>query len=226
MVYTIGLMPRPRFFKLAPSARSRLLRVATKHLARHGLEGASLNDILAEAGISKGAYYYYFDDKDDLLATVLEDAIAPLFDRLAVPDFDRLTREQFWPTVERLVRRWAASWDLSSDLLRVALQFTDAQRHSARFAPILAKAQRMYRLLIEPGQRLGCVRADLPADALVHLLEASDAALDGVFLSLHPKVTRASLERHTKLVFDTFRRLLVAEASPSRPPGTRSRRRP
>jgi AcrR family transcriptional regulator len=218
-------MPRPRFANLPPHARARLLRVATKHFARRGLEGASLNEILAEAGISKGAYYYYFDDKDDLLATVMEGAIDTMLARLPTPEFDTLTREGFWPTVERFVADWAATWDLSGDLMQVAAQFTEAQRRNERFAPIVAKMQTFYRMLIEPGQRLGCVRTDLPADALVRLLEANDTALDSLFLSLHSKVTRESVDLHMQLVFDTFKRLLIADASAGKPSPGRGRTR-
>ena len=35
-------------------------------LTAHGFENASLNRIIKKAGISKGAMYYYFDDKMDL----------------------------------------------------------------------------------------------------------------------------------------------------------------
>ena len=203
-------MPRARFFNLPPHERSRLLRIAARHFARRGLDGASLNEILAEAKVSKGAYYYYFDDKDDLLATVLDDAVEAMLGKLGVPDLDHLTAGEFWPTVERWVATWPAVLDTSSDVFRVAAQFTAARRSSARFAPVLTKAQGLYRRLIEPGQRLGCVRTDLPADALIRLLEATDAALDGIYLSTHADVTPETMERHMGLVFDTFKRLLVA----------------
>ena len=220
-------MPRARFFHLAPGARSRLLRIATRHFARRGLEGASLNEILAEAGISKGAYYYYFDDKDDLLATILDQAADEMLGRLELPSFDRLTRAEFWPTVERLIESWSQWADVPNDLLQVALQFTTLRRQNARFEPILAKARRLYVALIEPGQRLGCVRTDLPMDVLVRVLEANDAILDGIFVSLHQSVTQASLARHTRLVFDTFRRLLEVRAPERRRParGPRGRHR-
>jgi len=220
-------MPRARFFNLAPRARSRLLRIATRHFAERGLEGASLNEILADAGVSKGAYYYYFDDKDDLLATVMEDAVAQMLARLPMPDLDGLAPADFWSTVERFVERWAASVDMASDVFKVAVQFSGAQRRSERFAQVLAKAQSLYRVMIETGQRLGCVRTDLPMDVLIRLLEANDAVLDSIFLALHDRVTVESVREHTRLVFDTIRRLLVAGPPPAqrRRASRRGRRR-
>ena len=68
-------MPRPRFERIDPSLRETLLAVATRELARAGYEGASLNQIIAAAGLSKGVFYYYFDDKADLAVTVFEHAL-------------------------------------------------------------------------------------------------------------------------------------------------------
>lgn len=213
-------MPRQRFLNLTPAARRELLGVATKHFARHGFERASLNEILAEAGISKGAYYYYFDDKDDLFATALEDALDALLEKHPVPSFEGLSARTFWPAVEAYVASWAAALDASSDLFRIVAQLTEAQRRSPRFASMLARANALYRVLVSAGQRLGCVRRDLPEEVLVRLLEANDAALDSLFLTLHPRATPADVRAHVALVFDTFRRLLVA-APPARPTGSR-----
>jgi AcrR family transcriptional regulator len=220
-------VPRRRFFNLDGKARERLLRVAAKHFARRGFERASLNEILGEVGISKGAYYYYFEDKEDLFATVLELTLEELMrQQPAWPDFDALTKETFWPTVSRLVDAWVSRISLSSDLFQAALMLTEAQRRSPRFAPLLAKSRETYRTLIEPGQRLGCIRTDLPVGALIRLLEANDAVLDAIFTTDAAKVTRERLARHAQLVFDTFHRLLIAEpgfAPASKPKPRRAR---
>jgi AcrR family transcriptional regulator len=204
-------MPRQRFYHLAPQERRRLVDIATRHFATEGFERASLNEILAEAGISKGSYYYYFDDKDDLFATALESAVDDLMARLPLPALEKLQAAEFWPTVERFVASWASSLDVSSDLFQAALQLTESQRQSPRFAQMLEKSATVYRALIAPGRRLGCIRSDISVDALVRLLQASDAVLDAIFVSTHKKVTRASMAAHARLVFDTFKRLLVAE---------------
>ena len=214
-------MPRPRFLNLAPEERKRLLDVATRHFARDGFEAASLNEILAEAGISKGAYYYYFDDKDDLFATALERAVDELLAHMPMPALASLRREEFWSKMERFVQSWATSVDTSSDMVQAAMQLTEAQRKSPRYAPIFAKAGALYRALIESGRRLGCIRSDLPVDVLVRLLEANDSVLDGIFVAAHAKVTREVLDAHARLVFDTFKRLLIAEPAATRTPAPR-----
>ncbi|HVP66055.1 MAG TPA: TetR/AcrR family transcriptional regulator [Anaeromyxobacteraceae bacterium] len=208
-------MPRQRFLKMPEAARARLLGVALREFADQGFEQASLNRILTAAGVSKGACYYYFDDKEDLFATAVERAVDLAVARLQMPTFDGLSPQQFWPAVERLVGGWIEILESSSDLVRVSRLLDESRRRSPRFAGIVAKGHALWRTLIETGQRLGCVRDDLPLELLLRLIEANDAALDRAFLAMHPEVTRTALEAHIHLVLDTFRRLLDVDAAPS-----------
>lgn len=200
-------MPRARFFNLGRPQREQLLAIATRHFARSGLEGASLNEILAEAGLSKGVYYYYFDDKDDLFATVLENALDSMVEKIPFREIDDLDRASFWPTIENLFREGAATF-ASPDLVLAASQLTEARRASPRFAPLLKKVHRFYGTFVEKGQHLGCVRKDVPLEVLVRLLEVIDAVLDASFLSSGNKISETRIDAHMRLVFDLFRRLL------------------
>src|SRR5262245_9197198 len=54
------------------ATRSGLLDAAERLWAEHGIHGASLDDIAAAAGLTKGAVYSNFTGKTDLLLAVLE----------------------------------------------------------------------------------------------------------------------------------------------------------
>jgi TetR/AcrR family acrAB operon transcriptional repressor len=58
--------------------RERVLVAALAEFAERGLQAASVEDIAARAGLTKGAVYYYFSDKHDLAA----DLQAQLWERL------------------------------------------------------------------------------------------------------------------------------------------------
>ena len=56
--------------------RAKLLEAATCVLARSGFERATLDEIVREAGFSKGAFYVHFESKDDLFWAMLEERIS------------------------------------------------------------------------------------------------------------------------------------------------------
>ena len=62
-------MPRPK--QADPLARRQILAAALTVFSRTGYAGTTLDDITAEANLSKGAIYWYFDNKADLFATLL-----------------------------------------------------------------------------------------------------------------------------------------------------------
>ena len=98
-------MPLPRFHKLEPERRQAILDAASEEFAANGFEGASYNRIIAGAGISKGAMYYYFADKDDLFRTVLDESSQRLIEALKVPKVIPADRDAYWNECEAVYHR-------------------------------------------------------------------------------------------------------------------------
>ena len=80
----------------APQAREqtreRLLAAAARVYARAGFNGATLDDVAAEAGFTKGAVYGHFGSKENLLMALVDEHLArqiaeqiALIDRGAAP---------------------------------------------------------------------------------------------------------------------------------------------
>src|SRR5689334_21797503 len=69
----------------AGEAREELLTAALRVFARRGYREAGVDEIAAEAGYSKGALYWHFSGKEELLTALLEERIdAPMHDRFAL----------------------------------------------------------------------------------------------------------------------------------------------
>src|SRR3981081_664987 len=65
--------------------RDELLTAALRVFARRGYGQAGVDEIAAEAGYSKGALYWHFSGKEELLMALLEERIdAPTRDRVAL----------------------------------------------------------------------------------------------------------------------------------------------
>src|SRR5271155_3439548 len=72
--------PKRRATRLRDSERTRerVLQAASREIYRSGFQSASLDTILAVAGVTKGALYYHFDSKEALGYAVVDEIIAKI----------------------------------------------------------------------------------------------------------------------------------------------------
>ncbi|OBI16250.1 TetR/AcrR family transcriptional regulator [Mycobacterium sp. E2497] len=86
----------PRVVKHPDVRRGELLDRATALFLRDGYDNVSLNDLIADTGISKGAFYHWFPSKDALIAALAErsarDAFAGVEAAVAACGGDALAR--------------------------------------------------------------------------------------------------------------------------------------
>ncbi len=203
-------MPRPRFEKLEVARQERLLDAAAREFARFGYEGASINRILEAVGLSKGAFYYYFDDKADLAAAVLfwayRDVLA-LYDTLAVPE----DGARFWDAIHQLAREGLAMLERSPYANELAARlghaFANDKDLSARVMQAAAKSFAAIAAIWKRGQELGAVRTDIPIATQIAIYQAIKEALIRSCLPDGRAPTREEFERLVELQLDLFRRV-------------------
>ncbi len=96
-------MPSERFLKLEKEKQERIIRAARREFSHVPYERASINKITQYAGISRGSFYTYFEDKEDLLAYIFQEeeraAAAYLQERMEEHDGD------IWLAVHSWLRR-------------------------------------------------------------------------------------------------------------------------
>lgn len=63
------------FYKISEEKRQLIVEAALKEFSRHAFHEASLNQIIKDAGISKGGMFKYIEDKTDLYIYVVEEAL-------------------------------------------------------------------------------------------------------------------------------------------------------
>jgi AcrR family transcriptional regulator len=66
-------LPKETFYNLPQEKRDRIIAAIKKELARAPLEEISINKIIQDAGISRGSFYMYFEDKKDMLHCIFSD---------------------------------------------------------------------------------------------------------------------------------------------------------
>ena len=66
-------MASERFWRLPPEKQKAIYEAAIEEFIQVPFEKSSINKIIQQAGISRGSFYTYFEDKRELLSFVLED---------------------------------------------------------------------------------------------------------------------------------------------------------
>jgi len=207
-------MPRPRYERAAPELKSAILAAARKEIARVGYEGASLNRILDEAGLSKGAFYYYFDDKDDLVATVLLDLYRPAEELIEVLTHPK-TVDEFWAAMERVNRRQLDEIESSRESMDVVSNIGRATLNNKALAekimPAFARFIGAFFQFVRTGQELGAVRKDLSPEVIMAVATGIKESLGRTLLPAQGPVSAEQLEELTRVTWDLLKRAIRAE---------------
>ena len=184
-------MPKVTDEELA-ARRGAILSAARRAFARHGFEGATVRVLEAETGLSRGAIFHHFRDKDALfLALAEQDAArtAEVVDRAGLVQVMRDLRDKDagWLGVQLEVRRrlrtdpaFAASW---------------AERQEAIAHATTARLERQ--------RAAGVVRDDVPVPLLADFLRL---VLDGLVSSMAAGMPTHHLDGVLDLVEDAVRR--------------------
>lgn len=203
-------MPRPRFERLDEAKRTLILETSAREFANHGYDGASLNRILTEAGISKGAAYYYFDDKADLFATVVDHYWTQVYDPNELKP-ETLHRDDFWPRIHdlharALTRVYRRPWMMP--LFRNLLRPENTPHLPPTVLEAMSDVRDLATALLHRGQELGVVRDDLPLDLLSTLMLGADELADRWIGEHCETLGEAETKRIMAVWLKTLQRLL------------------
>lgn len=100
-------MPTERFNKLPEEKKKAIRDAAMEECIRVPFEKVSINKIIQNAGISRGSFYTYFEDKRDVVRYIFSDTADKLKD--------------FWTT--SVVSNGGDLWSASEELLDQAITF-------------------------------------------------------------------------------------------------------
>ncbi|MFB6351373.1 MAG: TetR/AcrR family transcriptional regulator, partial [Bradymonadaceae bacterium] len=189
-----------------------IIREAGEEFADKGYERASLNAIIEKAGISKGSLYYYFENKQDLFSTVLEQASSKVMRQLVGFSLDELNADNFWGELERVVKEVASyasghRWYIR--LLRTFYRLRDREPGSVRETDMFDLSRKWADRVIERGQQLDVIRTDVPREFLIEMALAIAEAGDRWFLDHFEDYDDLDFEREAERQIDVFKRILA-----------------
>jgi AcrR family transcriptional regulator len=174
--------------------RRRILDAAWRCIARQGFRDLTVEDVCADAGLSKGAFYSHFVSKEALLMDLIADDAASIARVAEDPATLRLSPVQrIRKVTESILMQGAdpARVQLRADVWG-AMQTYPAVRAAVTSA--VAERQRVFREWIDEAVRIGEMSIDFPPNALAALLLAiSDAGVRLAYPS-HRDEARSGVE--------------------------------
>lgn len=131
------------------ATRARLIRAAEKIFARDGFEAAKLEEIAAEAGYTRGAFYANFASKEDLFFALLEGEVSSRINTV-----ERMTRSVQDP--EAKLRAFREFFLTISQDRRWSLLALEFKLFAVRHPEVKTRLAAMNRRLVK--SRIGILR--------------------------------------------------------------------
>jgi AcrR family transcriptional regulator len=128
----------------------KLMKATREVMGQHGLDGATIPRIAAHAGLTPGAIYRRFSDKDALVESVILDILARQDKSLRSDLTQEMARQLSLPVfAAQLVHSLLASYRAHSGLLRAMRQFAQSKRGSPFHRKIARLEKRSYERLVD-----------------------------------------------------------------------------
>ena len=157
-----------------------ILDAAARLFSSRGYGQTSVDAVIAEAGLSKGAFYHHFASKEALFQALLADRQRRCAEQMQSAVAPATSRRE---AIERLVSASLDQGSTDPDWVRIYFEFCiQATRDgSARsvVAASLSECREIVAGMLKPAQKAGAILPDLDIEAAAVLLLG---LFDGIFL--------------------------------------------
>lgn len=175
-------MPKDTFFNLPKEKRELITRIAIEEFGNHEYAEVSISRIVARAGIAKGSFYQYFEDKEDLFGYLLDLIAEKKWEMFSLdhPDPQHLGIFQYlrW-MVQASVQFELAYPDLVKVGYRVLSRSGGQQALIDRYRE---QALTFYRRLVATGKAQGDIALEIDEELAAFIFDAIFLVL-GQFLA-------------------------------------------
>jgi TetR/AcrR family transcriptional regulator, transcriptional repressor for nem operon len=180
--------------------RQRLLTAAFEEMYRRGFQGASLDTILAQAGVTKGALYHHFPDKAALGYAVVDEVVRGLLLERWLGLLDQSTDPV--TALQRILRQRAGGLtvlevELGCPLNNLAQEMSPLDDRFRRVVNATFESWRNgFARALERGRAEGFVRRDVDARKVANFLVAAIEGSYGLAKSSRSAaILRSNLEQ-------------------------------
>jgi AcrR family transcriptional regulator len=166
-------MSKPERAQRSEDPGAYLKEAAIDCFARYGYQGTSIDRIAKEAGVTKGAIYYHYKDKNDLLAAAVADRVAEFEDRVQKACEGAAPGETL-PRVVAVCIEHALSQDRPRFAIKLMVEAIDTNDPLVEaMRGMMRRFRAFVRNLVRAGQEGGAFRTDADPDAVAATLTSA-----------------------------------------------------
>jgi TetR/AcrR family transcriptional regulator len=161
-------------------SREAIIDAAVRIFARSGVSAATLDDIAAEAGVSRGTLCWHYHSKDDLMMAIIKHCGPHSMIRPVLEQIEQEIQDGTELDVESIIRRLAGAFydgfTAQSDLTRLAVLVIYTHPQAAHLlTDMIGKGRKRFTEYIKQRQDEGYFRPDIDPAMLVQVISMTFA---------------------------------------------------
>jgi AcrR family transcriptional regulator len=205
--------PRPlnKHQQKTEATKRKLLHAAFEIFARDGFEAARIDDVAAQAGYTRGAYYAHFQSKEDLFFAMLEHESRRYMERIRKGLDECITNEERIRTLREFYIKRVVDRQWSILMLEFKLYAIRHPKLRAKLAELHRSISRRVKL-----EGLAGMQSMIPDNQTLRVV--LQALLQGLVLENAYDPSSISQSEAKKVLRQVFDLLLTPELAKDRPP--------
>ena len=199
------MTPRP---DVSEERKDQILEAATRVFTQRGFDEARMDDIVAEAGLSKGALYWYFESKETLITAIVD----RVFDWESAQMREIITSDETAPRkIEALIEITVQDLGKMKPLMPILFEFWSLSLRKESVNQAIKRYYQRFLDLIEPVIQQGIAAGDFRPMNVSRAAITFVAVFEGTMLMWVYFPDRVEFEEQFKITLDILLQGLAAK---------------
>ncbi len=195
-------MPKETFLNLKEDKKQKIIDATIKELSLHPYEHVNLANIIRDAGIARGSFYQYFENKDDLYL-FFGMHIAQKKGEMFKDIFDMSNPMSFLIRFKKLFLRGFDFARAYPDLVQAGYHMVQSElfRSSTMYQQSYQSGLQFFEHLIKLDQDKGLIRKEIDASFLAEMILSYMNSLNLSYY-MQPKESMETIEKKVDNIID------------------------
>lgn len=199
------MTPRP---DVSEERKDQILEAATRVFTQRGFDEARMDDIVAEAGLSKGALYWYFESKEALITAIVD----RVFDWESAHMREIIASDETAPRkIEALIEITVQDLGKMKPLMPILFEFWSLSLRKESVNQAIKRYYQRFLDLIEPVIQQGIAAGDFRPMNVSRAAITFGAVFEGTMLMWAYFPDRVEFEEQFKITLDILLQGLAAK---------------